>query len=264
MSWQAVKGEGIVLLTEPFRESDRVYIVLTKDHGKIRIFGRGAQKGKAKLAPFLEPFSVVDLEWIDGRRGATIISADRKERFLTIEKNYHLRNLAYIVNHEIDRHAREHDVHPELYEMLISWMRELDMDPIDSYTRKAFMLGGFFLQFLGHMGYQVQLQDCLVCSQRIMPLSFRWHGGKGGLVCSDCARKNDEEWHVSTLIHEDVLRLLRFTGGETDFTQLRHMRLPGGHVAEFIKVVDDLIKYHLPDAPAAPFWNPILEDFVLK
>lgn len=259
MSWQTVKGEGIVLLAEPFRESDRLYTILTRDHGKVSIFGRGAQKPKAKLAPFLEPLSVVEIEWVEGRRGMTVISADRKERFLNIERDYHLRNLVHIVNYEIDRHARERDVHPELYDLLLDWMRELNLGTVDSYTRKVFMLGGFFLQFLGQMGYQVQLQDCLVCAEKIMPLSFRWHGGKGGLVCSDCARKDEQEWHVSTLLHEDVLRLLRFTGG-TDFQQLRHMRLPGGHVAEFIQVVDDLIKCHLPDASVPPFWSTVLED----
>lgn len=259
MSWHTVKGEGIVLLAEAYREADRLYTILTKDHGKVRVVGRGAQKAKAKLAPFLEPFSVLDLEWVEGQKSVTIISADRKERFTNIETDYHTRNLAHIAARELHRHSREYDTHEELYTFFQGWLRELNKASVESYTRKVFMLGGFFLQLLGHMGYQTELQHCLVCQEKIMPLAYRWHGGKGGLVCSDCAQKDMHDWQAAILLHEDVLRLLRFTG-ETDFTQLRHMHLPGSHVAEFIRVVDDLIKYHLPDAAAEPFWAHVLED----
>lgn len=262
MSWHTVKGEGIVLLAEPFREADRLYTILTKDHGKVRVMGRGAQRAKAKLAPFLEPYSVLNIEWVEGQRSVTIISADRMERFLGIEKDCHRRNLAHIAAQELHRHSREHDVHQELYGLFYNWLRELDIAPVESYTRKVFMLGGFFLQMMRHLGYQAELQHCLVCTERIMPLAYRWHGGKGGLVCSDCVRKDEKEWHAAGILHEDVLRLLRFSG-DTDFARLRHMHLPGTHVAEFIQVIDDLIKYHLPDAKEKPFWAYILEDIVI-
>lgn len=263
MSWQTVKGEGIVLLAEPFREADRLYTILTKEYGKIRVLGRGAQRAKAKLAPFLEPYSVLDLEWIEGQRSVTVISADRKARFLGIEADYHRRNLALIAGQELNRHSREQDSHQELYGFFHEWLQELNAAPVESYTRKVFMLGGYFLQLLRHMGYQTELQHCLVCTHKIMPLSYRWHAGKGGLVCSDCVRKDEKEWHAAGSLHEDVLRLLRFSG-DTTFAQLRHMHLPGGHVAEFIQVVDDLIKYHLPDAQEKPFWAHVLEDLPIN
>lgn len=262
MSWHTVKDEGMVLWSSPFRERDRLYTLLTRNHGKVRVLGRGAQKQSAKLAPFLEPFGTLHFEWIEGRRSTTIISAERLIRFSRLEQDYAGRNLAQITSQSLHRYLRDYDEHSEMYDLHLDWLQELNREPVDSYTRKLFMLGGFFLRFLNQMGYQTELQSCLVCQGEIMPLAYRWHGGKGGLVCSDCVRKDEREWHSATYLHEDVLRLLRFTDSML-FSDLRHMSLPGSHVVEFIKVIDDLMKYHLPEAEEKPFWNHVFEDFAL-
>lgn len=258
MSWHTIKDEGMVLVSTPFRERDRLYTLLTRNHGKVRVMGRGAQKQEAKLAPFLEPFGTLHLEWIEGRRSTTIIAAERIERFTRLESDWAIRNLASVTSHALHQHLRDYDEHSEIYALHHDWLTELNEDPVDSYTRKLFMLGGFFLKFLNQMGYQSELHTCISCSTDIVPLAYRWHGGKGGLVCSDCVRKDEREWHSATYLHEDVLRLLRFVGSMS-FADLRQMSLPGAHVAEFIKVIDDLIKYHLPDARQDPFWTHVVE-----
>ena len=82
MTWSTQKTEGIVLRVQPWREYDRRYKMLTPEFGKIDFTGRGAQKEKAKLAAHLEPFAVVDVEIVRGRRSTTVISVERKQAFL--------------------------------------------------------------------------------------------------------------------------------------------------------------------------------------
>ena len=150
MSWSAVKTHGIVLAVTPTREADRSYAVLTEEHGKLRLLGRGAQKAKAKLASHLEPFAVVDLDIIRGRRAITVISVERTESFPSIAKNLEKRLLAQAVLSFLNRYTQEEDPDPALYALLHDWMSFLESLDGEKQTRATFLLGGFLLRLMAH------------------------------------------------------------------------------------------------------------------
>lgn len=257
MSWSSLKTPAIVLRTHAFREADRRYHLLTPDHGKIECVGRGAQKIKAKLAPAIEPFVLLDIELIRGRQSNTIIAAERRQAFPSLANDLIARNLADISGFFIDQFTREYDTHPELYFYYAAWLKQLNDIPVESYTRSVFLLGGFLLQVLGHLGYEAQLNYCVHCEQPIMPLSFRWHGGKGGLVCSDCVSSDGQEWFAAKKIDEEVIRIMRFAR-HAPTADLHRIHLPGALVVTFSEIIDDLVKFHVPGAKETPFWQHLI------
>ena len=197
MAWSSVKTEAIVLTVQPAREADRRYRVLTPGFGKLDFLGRGAQKGKAKLASHLEPFAIVDIEIIRGRRSTTVISVDRKFAFKRIASNFEARLLAHASLALLDRYTFEQEKDEALYNELVEWLTFLDQSMEFKPARSTFLLGGFLLRLLDRLGYTIELINCLACKQPVLPLSYRWHAGRGGLVCSDCIHKNSQDWFGS-------------------------------------------------------------------
>lgn len=252
-----MKTQGLVLKSLPFREVDRRYSILTRDYGKVEVIGRGAQKERAKLAPSLEPFGVLQLELVRGKVWTTVISVDKVHRFLKVERDIEVRLLAQTLLHLVDKYIVETERDLELYDLVIGWLKRLDEIDCVHPTRATFFMGGFLLRLLSHLGYEISLNNCVSCHTKILPLSFRWHGDKGGLICSDCVRSDEREWFSARKIDEKVITLLRFAS-TAEIDEFSQLSLSGSLVSDFASIVDDLLKFHVPGANSKPFWEGFL------
>lgn len=253
--WSTLKTEAIVIASEPWKEADRRYRALTPDHGKLEFVGRGARKGKAKLAAHLEPFAIVNLEIVKGARSTTVIGVERQEVFSTLANSIEQRLLALAATTLIDKTVRPDLEDIVLYEELLSLLRFLNAAPAFPPTRNTFVLGGFLLRLLRHLGYDVELGSCLSCKDDIRPLAFRWHEGRGGLVCTNCVLEKPQEWFAARTMDEEIVTLLRFAR-DAQYTDLLRPSLKADHVGTFASCVHDLMRFHVPGyIDETPFWH---------
>lgn len=257
MNWTSIKDEGVVLHVAPFRESDRLYSILTREHGKLRCLGRGAQRLKAKLAPALEPFARVRLELVRGRHFVTVTSVETVERYWNLQTDIERRTLVSSVHGHLHHFVHEDHPDPELYALLTQWLSFLEHGKQVSGARGIFLQGALFLRLLDHFGYHVELSTCLACKCEVLPLSCRWHPGKGGLVCTECARRDSHDWFAAERIREEALMLLKFAR-RASLEDLMRPALKGRDIEEFAKLVHDLIEHHLPGYYDAPFYEALL------
>ncbi len=256
ISWSTLKTEAIVLTSAPFREADRLYAALTPSHGKISFVGRGARKGKAKLAAHLEPFAVVNIEIVRGRRSTTVISVERTKRFRGIESDFDKRLLATSSMHLLDLHMREWEEDEPLYREMMNWIEFLDESPGLTRTRATLILASFLTRVMAHLGYDLELDQCLSCHESILPLSYRWHAGRGGLVCSGCIEQDLEEWHAARVMPEEAVKLLRFVRSSA-YVSLLDLGLSAAVLQEAGQAVHDVMTYHLPAETPVAFWEAI-------
>lgn len=262
MSWASVKVQGIILSVHKFREADRRYCALTDEQGKIVFVGRGAQKKLAKLASHLEPFAIVDLEIIRGRRSVTVISVERKKWFRGIADSLEARLLASASLQLLDRYTYEGEEDAQLYGELQTWLEFLNEGHTFLPGRSTFLLGGFLLRCLTHLGYSTELSTCVHCKSAIKQRQYKWDARSGGLVCSDCIRRQPQDWFRAREMHEDVVKLLRFARSQT-YQELLKVHLRGEHIEEYAQVVQDLLFHHLPHRNEIPFWSGIMIDYTL-
>lgn len=251
--WSSVKTTGLVLTTTAFREADRRYSALTPEYGKIEFVGRGAQKPKAKLAAHLEPFALVDLEIVRGARSTTVIGVERAEAFGRIRGSLEHRLFAQTLFTMLEKAIRPDLADPELFDEIVDVVRFLDAQESLPQTRSTFLLGAMILRLLRRLGYDVEIHDCLSCRNIVMPLAFRWHGGRGGLVCTDCVMTHREDWFAARPIDEEIVTLMRL-GRDTSFANLVKYPLKGDHVEQFAQCVHDVYAYHVPGELTMPFW----------
>lgn len=254
MSWSTIKTPAIVLSVSPFREADRLYSAFTPEWGKISFVGRGANKGLAKLAAHLEPFAIVDLEIIQGRVTTTVISVDRIFVFSNINLEVSKRLIAMHSLSLVDTHTRDLNSDQALYNEITSWLEFLNSSPALGLLRSTFALSAFLYRMMAHLGYSLSLNACVSCKKEIIPLAFRWHGGKGGLVCSDCLQNDKKEWFAARLISEEAILLLRLAQS-SPYADVFRLALSGEIVNDVAQIIHDSMVYHLPFEPRAPFWE---------
>ncbi len=67
---------GYILHHQPYRDTSRILEVLTRDHGRITLFARGARGPKAKLAAVLQPFQSLLISWSGRGDAAQLTGAE--------------------------------------------------------------------------------------------------------------------------------------------------------------------------------------------
>ncbi len=158
--------------------------------------------------------------------------------------------------HLLDLHTREYEADEPLYQELMQWVEFLDGSPGLSKTRATLLLASFLTRVMGHLGYDIELDQCLSCREAILPLSYRWHAGRGGLVCSSCIEEDVEEWHAARTMPEEAVKLLRFVRASS-YVPLLDLGLTASALQEAGRAVHDIMQYHLPVETQVPFWQSV-------
>lgn len=142
------KTEGIILKSKDYKEADRLYTILTKDHGKLVVRAQGVKKINSKLAGHLEPFTKTALFIVSAKSffkigGAAIINSYRHLKKDTSKINS-LNNCFAIIDNLILEGQQDQDVYL-LTEDLLSWCDKHSINSliIYSFVLKLFNLLGF-------------------------------------------------------------------------------------------------------------------------
>jgi DNA repair protein RecO (recombination protein O) len=151
---QQIVTKGIILSRTDFGEADRILMVLTPDHGKIRLMAKGVRKIKSKLAGGIELFSVSDVSFISGRGEiGTLTSSRLKKHFDQIVKNIDRTMFGYELLKIINR-ATEDNAGEEYFILLQSALAGLDDEKLSQELLQLWL----YMQLLKLGGHSPNLK----------------------------------------------------------------------------------------------------------
>jgi DNA repair protein RecO (recombination protein O) len=83
VSYHIYTTKGIILSSRAWKESDRIYNILTRDLGLVRATALGVRKETSKLRGSLEPFQLSLISLVRGKDHWRITSAESKKKIPT-------------------------------------------------------------------------------------------------------------------------------------------------------------------------------------
>lgn len=117
---------AIVLTRIDYSEADRILILLTPDHGKLRLLAKGVRRVKSKLAGGIELFSVSTVTFVKGRGEiGTLVSARLVTYYANIVQDLDRTMLGYELIKELHK-TTEDEPGPEYFEVLEAAFKALD------------------------------------------------------------------------------------------------------------------------------------------
>ena len=105
---------GYILHHMPYRDSSRILEALTREHGRLSLFARGARGPKSKLAPLLQPFRLLLLSWSGRGEAPQLIGAEPGDASGALPAS-HLMACFYL-NELVLKLTSRHDPHPALFD----------------------------------------------------------------------------------------------------------------------------------------------------
>lgn len=187
------RDEGVVLRTYKLGDADRIVVLATRQHGKVRAVAKGVRKTKSKFGARLEPLSHVALQLYEGRNLDTITQAESIDAFRPIRDDLDRYGAAMVVLEVIDQLAMERDSDPRRFQMLTGVLRTIaDND-------SPLVVPAFFVKLLAHEGLSPEVERCVECGSGGPLVAIDLVAG--GVLCNDCRR--------GRAISAEALRILR-------------------------------------------------------
>lgn len=172
--------QGIVLRGFSFGEADRIIVLITPNHGKLRAVAKGVRKTKSRFGARLEPLTHVDLVLFKGRNLDTITSVSVVEPFPHLRLDLDAVLMAGAMASAVDRAAVEDEPALRLFLLL-----QRGLSALEQGVRGHDLMTAFLLKLAGVLGLSPALDNCAGCGGSGEMERFSVSGG--GMVCGDCA-----------------------------------------------------------------------------
>ena len=180
MASHTYRDDAIVLRTYKLGEADRIVVLLTKEHGKVRAVAKGVRKTGSKFGGRLEPSSHAALQLHIGRDLDIVTQAESLDVFRSIRGDLDRFTRASAMLEAVEQLAPGHEQNPRLFEMLLGALRTLEA------RDSAMVVTGFFLKVLALEGFRPEVTRCVGCGTEQSIVSF--DVDDGGVRCSACRR----------------------------------------------------------------------------
>lgn len=197
-----VDDDAVVLRTYSSGEADRVVVLWTRGHGKVRVIAKGVRKTTSRLGGTLEVLGYVRVNLVQ-TRGEFYVArhVSHLERFVTLRSSYERITAGFAVVEMVDAIPVDDVVDDALFEVLVRVLGALD-NPTFAPTLVPASFGLRLLEFDGSLPV---LEVCGNCARDVPLVAF--DAAAGGALCATC--------RSGSPLSPDALSLMRrIVGGD--------------------------------------------------
>jgi DNA repair protein RecO (recombination protein O) len=232
-----INDEAVVLRTYKSGEADRVVVLWTRHHGKVRVLAKGVRKTTSRMGGTLETLAHVEVDLVK-TRGEFYVArhVQHRERLATLRSSYPRISAGYAVVEAIDAIPSDGVPDEAIFDLLARVLLTLDDETFDP----ALVPASFYFRLLALDGSEPVVNECVNCG-RTGPL-VAFDAQIGGTLCDECRQGVALSANALTLIR-------RMVGGDLAGV-LREADPPGA--GEVMAIAQESIEAHFGRRLRAP------------
>lgn len=178
MASHLYRDTAVVLRTYKLGEADRIVVLLTEEHGKVRAVAKGVRKTTSKFGARLEPMSHVRLLLSQGRDLDVVSQADVVETIAPLVADLDHLTSGMAVLEAADQMTLDREPAPHLYRMVVGALRTI------AERSGPLVVPAFYWKLLAVEGVRPELDHCVRCGEDGPLVAFDM--GEGGVLCRTC------------------------------------------------------------------------------
>jgi DNA repair protein RecO (recombination protein O) len=172
------RDTAVVLRTYKLGEADRIVVLLTEEHGKIRAVAKGVRKTGSKFGARLEPMSHVRLLLSQGRELDIVSQAESVETLAPMLVDLDHLTAGIAVLEAADQMSLDREPAPQLYRMVVGALRTI------AERGGPLVVPAFYWKLLAADGLRPELDMCVRCGEDTQLVAFDMD--QGGALCRNC------------------------------------------------------------------------------
>jgi DNA repair protein RecO (recombination protein O) len=178
VSARLYRDVGVVLRTYKLGESDRIIVLLTQGHGKVRAVAKGVRKTHSKFGARLEPMSHITLMLHEWRELDIVNQVESVDSLAPMRADLDHMTRGLAVLEVVDQMSLDREPNPQLYRMLVGVLRTVAVNP------SPLVVPAFFWKLLTLEGVRPELDVCVHCGETEPLVAFDMD--HGGVLCRSC------------------------------------------------------------------------------
>lgn len=178
MASHLYRDTAVVLRTYKLGEADRIVVLLTEHHGKVRAVAKGVRKTLSRFGGRLEPMSHVRLLLAQGRELDIISQAEAVESLAPMVIDLDHLTAGIAVLEAADQMSLDREPNAQLYRMVVGALRTI------GERGGSLVVPAFFWKLLAAEGVRPELDACVRCSEPGPLIAFDMD--QGGALCRNC------------------------------------------------------------------------------
>ena len=171
------RDDGVVLRTYKLGEADRIIVLFTRAHGKVRAVAKGIRRTKSKFGARIEPGSIAHLQLYEGRNLDIITQAEAAVVQPLLRTDLERFGRASVLLEIVDQVSIEGEANQAMYKVLTGALAELER------AGNPLVVPAFVAKILVLEGVQPMLDACVQCGTTDELLAIDL--SQGGVLCRD-------------------------------------------------------------------------------
>ena len=181
MTSRLYRDSGIVLRTFRLGEADRIVVLLTREHGKVRAVAKGIRKTRSKFGGRLEPLCHVNIQLHRGRELDVVNQVESVDAAGSVFGDLDAMTDASAILEAVDLLVPDREPVPEMYRMLVGVRQTLMERP------SPLVMPAFLWKLLASEGVRPSLDRCVACGEAVTPADVAGLDlDQGGVCCRSC------------------------------------------------------------------------------
>jgi len=232
---EIIKTEAVVLSKMNYGDSSNIASLFTEDLGKISVIVKGARSAKSKYGKLVDPLNYLSVVLYkkDSREVQLLSGADTIEHFPNLKEDLNRLGFAYGILELIKYFLAEHEVNKKIFKAVVKILLRLNAGE----EQPEITFGRFLFFFLKEIGYEIQLDSCVICGKTIFGENVYYHSDKG-VICGDCS-KSAVDIHKINVELLAYLKCLKLGESVKEITNLI--------IKNAIIFMENHLRYHVPD-----------------
>ena len=185
MKQKQISSKGLITRCTNYKESDRIFTLISEEHGLMKFIARGAKKPKSKLSGHIEPLNYINVFYRKGVGLSAVSQVESLNSFLDIKKNYDLILEAQYLMELAENLSVEGEANSFLFKSLINTLSN-----ITSSANTDIQIMIFEFEILKQQGFGIQVFDCINCNKLLSRSDHFFSSFMGGFLCDKCLAAN--------------------------------------------------------------------------
>ncbi|MEO8744051.1 MAG: DNA repair protein RecO [Candidatus Dormiibacterota bacterium] len=216
-----------------YGEADRIFTLLTREHGKVGAIAKGVRRQESKLGPSLELYGHIDVLLAKGRGELDVVAQVQRVPGYRIEGDVERMSHAALIAELAERVCEDRHPVDGVYELAVMAMEELAHETDPRRASAYFMMAALDL-----LGYAPQLGACVSCERSLPEKPAAFSADAGGFLCDTCALPSMSLVPVASI---KVLRLM----AAGDLETYRRLKLDDALMSSIEGVLTTQLEHHL-------------------
>lgn len=181
------RTEGIIIKKEDRGEADQLFLIYTKDFGRLEILGKAIRKISSKLRAGIDVFYLSEVEFIQGKVQKTLTDATLIKRFDNLKKDLNKLKAAQEISAILDYLLRGQEPDIKVWQLINETLNGLDGLKLKNDNWKTEIIYyRFFWNLLAFLGYGIELYHCAFCQNKLQAGKNYLNKKENGIVCPSC------------------------------------------------------------------------------